>query len=58
LQVDDEAHPRTQIHGTNQRKTPQIKKSKIGPKIPPKNMKMKNIVPQDRRRFNPNTRMY
>jgi hypothetical protein len=32
LEVDDEAHPNTQIHGRNQRKTHQIMKSKIGPK--------------------------
>jgi hypothetical protein len=49
LEVNDEAHPSTQIHGRNQRKTPQILKSKIGPKIPSKIMKMENITAQDRR---------
>jgi hypothetical protein len=32
--VDDEACPINQIHGRNQRKTPQIVKPKIRPKIP------------------------
>jgi hypothetical protein len=36
LEVDDKTHPSTQICGRNRRKTPQIAKSKIGPKIPPK----------------------
>jgi hypothetical protein len=58
LEVDDEARPSTQNHGRNRRKTPQIVKLKIGPKIPPKIMKMKNIASQDRRRFRPNTQMY
>jgi hypothetical protein len=58
LDVDDEVFPSTQTHGRNGRKTPQIMRSKIGPKIPPKIMKMKNITAQDRRYFNPNTRMY
>jgi hypothetical protein len=49
LEVNDEAHPRTQIHGQNRRKTPQIMKSKIGAKIPPKISKIKNIVAQQRR---------
>jgi hypothetical protein len=48
LEVDDEAHPSTQIHRRNQRKTPQIVKSKIGAKIPLKIMKMENIAAQDR----------
>jgi hypothetical protein len=34
--VDDEPRPSTQIHERNRRKTPQIMKSKIGPKISPK----------------------
>jgi hypothetical protein len=38
LEVDDDAHPITEIHRMNQRKTPQIVKSKIGQKIPPKIM--------------------
>jgi hypothetical protein len=39
----------------NQRKTPQIAKSIIGLKIPPKITKMKkNITAQDRRRLSPN----
>jgi hypothetical protein len=49
MEVDDEAHPITQIYGRNRRKTPQIVKSKIGPKIAPKIMKMENIAVQDRR---------
>jgi hypothetical protein len=40
MELDDKARPRTQIHIRNQRKTPQIVKSKIGPKIPPKNPKI------------------
>jgi hypothetical protein len=48
LEVDDEARLSCQIHGRNQRKTSQIVKSKIGPKIPPKIMKMENIAAQDR----------
>jgi hypothetical protein len=53
LEVDDEAHPGTKIHGRNRRKTPQIAKSKIGPKVPSKISKMKNITAQQRRCFNP-----
>jgi hypothetical protein len=49
LEVDDEAHHSTQIHGRNQRKTPQIIKSKIGQKIPSKISKMKNIAAQQGR---------
>jgi hypothetical protein len=49
LKVDDEAHPSTQIHRRNRRETHQITKSKIGPKIAPKIMKMKNIAAQDGR---------
>jgi hypothetical protein len=49
LEVDDEAHPSTQIYGRNQRKTPQITKSKIKQKISPKIMKIENIAAQDRR---------
>jgi hypothetical protein len=50
LEVNDEAHPSTQIHRRNRRrKTPQIAKSKIRPKIPPKIMKIENIATQDRR---------
>jgi hypothetical protein len=49
MEVDDEARPITQIYGRNRRKTPQIVKSKIGPKIAPKIMKMENIAVQDRR---------
>jgi hypothetical protein len=48
LEVDDEAHPSTQIHERNRRKTPQIVNSKIRAKIPLKIMKMKNITSQDR----------
>jgi hypothetical protein len=49
LEVDDEAHPITQTHGRNQRKTPQIVRSKFGSKIHLKITKMKNIAAQDRR---------
>jgi hypothetical protein len=48
LEADEEARPSIQIHGRNQRKTPQIMKSKIGPKIPPIIIKMQNIAAQDR----------
>jgi hypothetical protein len=33
LEVDDETQPSTQTHGRNRRKTPQIMRSRIGPKI-------------------------
>jgi hypothetical protein len=33
LEVDDETQPSTQTHGRNQGKTPQIMRSRIGPKI-------------------------
>jgi hypothetical protein len=49
LEVDDDAHPRIQIHRRNQRKITQIVKLKIKQKIPPKITKMENIVAQDRR---------
>jgi hypothetical protein len=49
LEVDGEACSSTQTHGRNRRKTPQITRSKIGPKIPLKIMKMKNIATQNRR---------
>jgi hypothetical protein len=49
LEVDDEVHPSIEIHKRNQRKTPQITKSKIGPKIPQKISKMKNIAAQQER---------
>jgi hypothetical protein len=47
--VDDEARPITQTHVRNQRKTSQIMRLKIKPKIPLKNNKMKNISAQDKR---------
>jgi hypothetical protein len=53
LEVNDEARPSTQIHGSNQRKTPQIVKSKIEAKIPRKIMKMKNGAARRETRFNP-----
>jgi hypothetical protein len=56
--VDDEARPSTQTHGKNRWKTPQIMGSKIGPKIPPKIMKMKNIAAQDIRWLNPKAWLY
>jgi hypothetical protein len=49
LEVDDEACPSTQSYRINKRKTPQITKSKIRLKIPPKIMKMENVAAQDRR---------
>jgi hypothetical protein len=58
LEVDDEAYSSTQIHGRNQRKTPQIVKSKIGPKIPLKISKMKNIAAQHGRWINPKRQLY
>jgi hypothetical protein len=33
LEVDDETQPSTQTHRRNRRKTPQIMRSRIGPKI-------------------------
>jgi hypothetical protein len=53
MEVDDVACPSTQIRGRNQRKTPQITKSKIEAKIPPKIMKMKNGAAHWETRFNP-----
>jgi hypothetical protein len=44
----NKSHPSTQIYGSNRRKTPQIAKSKIRPKIHPKITKMENIAAQDR----------
>jgi hypothetical protein len=58
MEVDDEACPSTQNHGSNRRKTPQITRSKIGPKIHSKSTKMKNLTTQDKRWFNPKTRMH
>jgi hypothetical protein len=40
------------------KKTHQTARSKIGSKILPKIMKMKNIAVQDVRLFNPNTQLY
>jgi hypothetical protein len=37
------------MHRRNRRKTPQIAKSNIGPKIPPKISKIKNIAAQQKR---------
>jgi hypothetical protein len=45
MEVKDEAHTSTQIHRKNRRKTPQIVRSKIPPKI----TKKKNIATQGRR---------
>jgi hypothetical protein len=44
MEVEDEAHPRTQIYGRNRRKTPEIMRLKIGPKISLKILKKKNIA--------------
>jgi hypothetical protein len=49
MEVEYEAHPSTQIHRRNRRITPQIMTSKIGPKIPPKITKKKNIAALGRR---------
>jgi hypothetical protein len=46
MEVDDEAHPSTQIHKRNQIKTPQIARLKIRPKIPSKITKKNNIAAQ------------
>jgi hypothetical protein len=43
LRAHIEAHPSKFSHGRNQRKTLQIARMKIGPKIPPKIKKLKNI---------------
>jgi hypothetical protein len=51
--VDHEAHPSTQIHRKNRRKTPKIMKSKIEAKIPPKITKMKKGAAHREKRFNP-----
>jgi hypothetical protein len=50
--------PSNVSHGRNQRKTLRIARTKIGPKIPFKIRKMKNISAQDRRWFYPNPRIY
>jgi hypothetical protein len=44
-----EAYPSNISHGRNRRKTPQIAKSKIGPKIPLKIKKKKNMAAQGMR---------
>jgi hypothetical protein len=49
LRTHVEAHPSNLSYGRNQRKTLQIARAKIGPKIPSKIKKMKNISAQDRR---------
>jgi hypothetical protein len=49
MEVDDEAHSSTQIHEMNRRKPPQIVRYKIGPKIPSKIKKKKNIATRGRR---------
>jgi hypothetical protein len=43
LSTHVEAHPINLSHRRNQRKTIQIARTKIGPKIPPKIKKIKNI---------------
>jgi hypothetical protein len=47
-EVDNDAHPRTQIDGRNRRKSPQTVRYKIGLKIPLKIMKKKNIAARGR----------
>jgi hypothetical protein len=49
MEVDDDTHPSTQIHRRNRKKFPPIVRYKIGPKIPPKISKKKNIAAQGRR---------
>jgi hypothetical protein len=44
LEVDDEAHPRTQIHGRNQRKTHPNSRMKNWAKILPKSQKEKPSI--------------
>jgi hypothetical protein len=58
MEVDDKPHPSTQIHGRNQRKTLQIARSKIRPKIPPKITKKKNIAAWGRRWSDPKAKLY
>jgi hypothetical protein len=53
-----EAHPSNLSHGRNQRKTLQIARTKIGPKILSKIKKIKNISAHRERWFNPNPWMY
>jgi hypothetical protein len=53
-----EAYPSDLSHRRNRRKTPQIAKSKIRPKIHPKIMKKKNMTAQDMRLFNPKAQLY
>jgi hypothetical protein len=43
LRTHVEAHPNNLSHGRNQRKILHIARTKIGPKIPLKNKKMKSI---------------
>jgi hypothetical protein len=49
LRTHVEAHPNNLSHGRNRSKTLQIARMKIGPKIPPKIKKIKNISAKDRR---------
>jgi hypothetical protein len=42
MEVDDEAHPSTQLHGRNQRKTSQISRTQNRVKILRKSQKKKN----------------
>jgi hypothetical protein len=58
MEVDDEDHPNTLIHGRNRIKSPQIARYKIGPKIPLKIMKQKNIAARGRRLFDPKAQLY
>jgi hypothetical protein len=58
LRTHVEAHPSNLSHGRNQIKILQIARTKIGPKIPLKIKKMKNISAQDRRWFNPKAQLY
>jgi hypothetical protein len=58
LEIGDEACLSTQIHRRNQRKIPQITKSKIRAKIPLKIIKMKNGEAHRETRFNPKAQLY
>jgi hypothetical protein len=49
MEVEDGDHPSIQIYGRNRRKTSQITRLKIRPKIPSKILKKKNIAARGRR---------
>jgi hypothetical protein len=49
MEVEDEARPRTQLHGRNQRKTSQISRTQNRAKILQKSQKKKNVLHTQRR---------